>query len=292
MTTAHTKFAVRWLGRLVGGAVLAVIVAALAVLTVIPRAVHGSALTVLTGSMTPGIPVGSTVVVRPVDPGTLRVGDVATYQKTPSQPEYITHRIVAIDTTTDPLTFTFKGDANRGPDLDPVPATAIRGKVWFHVPYLGTFRDTLHTKGGMAGAGILVLGGYAVYQFADVLRDRRKKKAGVLAGRGDGEAISGLVPAAGITAANDMLVLVKLPIAALEGMSPRLFATLMRAALIDGEPGGETCTLLISDSTEAAQRTVALLAVLDPIEVRTPDALDAIPSVASSDSLDIGPVDA
>jgi signal peptidase len=49
------------------GLLLAVIVGALAVLTVVPRAVHGSALTVLTGSMTPTIPVGSVVVVRPVD---------------------------------------------------------------------------------------------------------------------------------------------------------------------------------------------------------------------------------
>ena len=49
------------------------------------------ALTVLTGSMTPEIPVGSVVIDRPVDPGMLKVGDVATYQKVPGVDEYITH---------------------------------------------------------------------------------------------------------------------------------------------------------------------------------------------------------
>src|SRR5687767_9549390 len=91
---------------------LAVIVGALVVLTVVPRAVGGAALTVLTGSMTPEIAVGSVVVVRPVDPGTLRVGDVVTYQKTAGQAAYVTHRVTAINSDTDPVTLTTKGDAN------------------------------------------------------------------------------------------------------------------------------------------------------------------------------------
>src|SRR4051794_22353471 len=113
---------------------LAVIVGALAVLTVVPRAVHGTALTVLTGSMTPTIPAGSVVVIRPVDPGTPHVGDVVTYQKEAGKAEYITHRIVAIHADNKPVTLTTKGDANRGPDINPVPVSAVRGKVVLHVP--------------------------------------------------------------------------------------------------------------------------------------------------------------
>jgi signal peptidase len=161
-----------WSIRLLLLAVLAIIALAIVVLTVIPRATHGTALTVLTGSMTPGIPVGSVVIDRPVDPGTLHVGDIATYQKEAGKAEYITHRVVKINNSTTPTTFTFKGDANRGPDLNPVPATAIRGKVWFHVPYLGSIRDALHTKGGLAGVAMLLLAGYALYQGASALRDR------------------------------------------------------------------------------------------------------------------------
>src|SRR5581483_4069860 len=165
----------RWAVRLFLVAGLGLVGFALVVLLVLPRATHSEALTVLTGSMTPKIPVGSVVIDRPVDPGTLHVGDIATYQKAPGEAEYITHRIIKIDTSKTPAMFTFKGDANRGPDIDPVPATAIRGKVWFHVPYLGAIRDALRTKGGLAGIGMVLLGAYALVQLAGVLKDRRRK---------------------------------------------------------------------------------------------------------------------
>jgi signal peptidase len=157
--------------------VIVLAAAAVAVLVVIPRATHGAALTVLTGSMTPGIPVGSVVVDRPVDPRTLEVGDIATYQKSPGVDEYITHRIVAIHPETTPITFTFKGDANRGADITPVPATAIRGQVWFHVPYIGAIRDGLQSHGtrGLVLAVVLVgLGGYSVFQVVGGVRQQRR----------------------------------------------------------------------------------------------------------------------
>jgi signal peptidase len=166
----------RWTYRIVASALLAVVLGAVTVLVILPRATHGTALTVLTGSMTPDIPVGSVVIDRPVDPGTLKVGDIATYQKAPGVNEYITHRIVKIDTSTNPATFTFKGDANRGPDVTPVPAGAIRGKVWFHVPYLGTWRDSISGPFGrvlVIAVVVLMLGGYSVRQIRESLRDRK-----------------------------------------------------------------------------------------------------------------------
>lgn len=172
MTFKSWRRIATWVIRLLLLAVLGLITFAIVVLTILPRATHGTALTVLTGSMTPKIPVGSVVIDRPVDPGTLQVGDVATYQKEPGKAEYITHRIVKIDASKTPAMFTFKGDANRGPDPVAVPATAIRGKVWFHVPYLGTIRDALHTKGGLTGVAMLALAGYALYQGAGALRQR------------------------------------------------------------------------------------------------------------------------
>jgi len=175
MTFKSWRRVATWTTRLLLLAVLGLIAFAIVVLTVLPRATHGVAMTVLTGSMTPGIPVGSVVIDRPVDPGTLHVGDIATYQKEPGKAEYITHRIVKIDTSRSPVMFTFKGDANRGADVNPVPATAIRGKVWFHVPYLGALRDTLHTKGGLAGVAMLALAGYAIYQGTAAIRDRQRK---------------------------------------------------------------------------------------------------------------------
>lgn len=176
MTAGGWQRVARWLARLLMVAVIGLIFAAATVVTVLPRATHGAALTVLSGSMTPKLPVGSVVLIRPVDPGTLHVGDVATYQKEPGKAEYVTHRIVAIDTSTTPTTFTFKGDANNGPDIDPVPATAIRGKAWFSVPYLGAIRDAVHTKGMLFLLAIVALVGYALVQLASAVRDRRRKK--------------------------------------------------------------------------------------------------------------------
>jgi signal peptidase len=150
------------------------VLASITIVAVLPRATNGSALTVLTGSMTPGIPVGSIVMVRPVDPQTLDVGDIATYQVKPDEDTFITHRITKIHQTDKGLTFTFKGDANRGPDLDDVPAGAIRGEVWFHVPYLGTIRDGLHGKGGITLVAMILLAGYALTQLSGGLRERKR----------------------------------------------------------------------------------------------------------------------
>jgi signal peptidase len=164
----------RWGSRALFAAIVAGILLMVGVLLVVPRVTNGAALTVLTGSMTPDIPVGSVVVIRPVDPGTLRVGDVATYQVSPGKDVYITHRIVKVDDSTTPATFRFKGDANRGPDTDPVPGTAIRGKVWFHVAYLGAVRDSLQGRAGLGLLAMLVLGAYAVAQVVSALRERRQ----------------------------------------------------------------------------------------------------------------------
>jgi signal peptidase I len=168
----------QWVMRCVLMAIILSAAAAVVILIIIPRASHGVALTVLSGSMTPEIPVGSVVIDRSVDPGMLKVGDIATYQKAPGVDEYITHRVVAVHPETTPITFTFKGDANRGADIDPIPATAIRGQVWFHVPYLGTIRDGLQshgTRGLTLAAVLLLLGGYSVVQIVGGLRDRRRK---------------------------------------------------------------------------------------------------------------------
>lgn len=187
MRPEHWKQIAKWSARLFGTVLLLLIAAALVVLVVLPRAVHGQALTVLSGSMTPTLPVGSIVVVRPVDPGTLRAGDIATYQVAPGKAEYITHRITKINTSTAPTSFTFKGDANRGPDPKPVPAGAIRGKVWFDVPYLGAIRDSLHGEGGLALLGMIVLSGYALIQLASAAKDHRKNK---VSRRSNGEQIT------------------------------------------------------------------------------------------------------
>jgi signal peptidase len=247
--------------RIAGGVVLslvfAVILAAIAFLVVIPRAVHGAALTVLTGSMTPGIPVGSIVVDRPVDPGTLHVGDIATYQEAPGKAVYVTHRIVKIDASKSPTMFTFKGDANRGPDIKPVPATAIRGKVWLHVPYLGAIRDTLHTTGGIAGVAMVLLAGYAFMQGASGLRDRGRART--QAADADGKTID--VP---------IVIVAQLPIAAFEGLNAQSATWLLGATLIDTDD--DTITIVLPECPERLEATLDLLQAFEPVALHLAEA--------------------
>lgn len=177
-TRRLVRASVRAVARLLLLALALLVAACLTVLVVLPRASHGVALTVLTGSMTPEIPVGSVVVVRPVDPRTLEVGDVATYQLEEGEKAFVTHRVRKILHTDDGLAFRFKGDANRGADPQPIPAGAVRGKVWIHVPYLGGIRDALHGKGGVTLFGMLLLAGYAISQVSAGLRERRAPARG------------------------------------------------------------------------------------------------------------------
>jgi signal peptidase len=121
---------------------------------VYPMVTGGAALAVLSGSMTPGLPVGGMVFTQPVDPADVAVGDVLTFQR-PSDPgELVTHRVVAIDASGAAPLFTTKGDANDSADLDPVPASAVQGRLWFSVGSLGRVIALLHSP---KGVGVLVL---------------------------------------------------------------------------------------------------------------------------------------
>ena len=247
------RLALRWLVRLVMIAVLTVIIAAVTVLMIMPRATSSTALTVLTGSMTPGIPVGSVVMVRPVDTHQLKVGDIATYQAEPGKDTYITHRIMKINHAKDPATFIFKGDANRGRDMKPVPAGAIRGEVWFHVPYLGAIRDALHGKAGLSLLAMLVLGGYAISQLVEVVRDKRKPVAAV-----EVEPVR--------IAVDRALLLAEIPTASVFGTPPSDAAKDWGGVLLRQEES--TFTVLLAPEPWDLSALIKDLQVFDPVCIR------------------------
>jgi signal peptidase len=232
-----TRKLIGWSVRLALLTVILFAMAAVTVLIVIPRATNGVAMTVLTGSMTPTLPVGSIIVDRPVDPGTLRVGAIATYQAEPGVEKYVTHRILEIHTDTTPTTFTFKGDANRAADIDPIPATAIRGQVWFHVPYLGTIRDALQSHGmrGLVLAAVLVLlGGYSLLQISSGLRDsvRKRRSAGSASGAGSNVAPADQGPSPELRCS-----MIEVPVHAFDGVDPDFVARLLQARCAPAGPG-------------------------------------------------------
>lgn len=195
-TGRHTAVVARPAGAVVQGAArrtlraattavavltLAVVLAALAATAVVPRLTGATSLVVLTGSMAPGMPAGSVAVVRPVDPASLHVGDVVTYEVAGGG-ALITHRVVGTGRdAAGALQLTTRGDANDDDDL-PVPAAAVRGQLWYSVPWVGYASDLLRGSVGglpervvavlLAGAGLLV---YACCQVAAVVRDRRRE---------------------------------------------------------------------------------------------------------------------
>ena len=148
---------------------------------VFPLVTGGSALAVLSGSMTPGLPVGAMAFVLPVEPTSIEPGDVITFQRAPDAPELVTHRVLAVDDTSGVPVFTTKGDANEDADIDPVPASAVRGELWLGVAHLGRLSALLHSP---KGAGLLVV--LVCAAIAASPGPRRDSSSDVPAGQRDG----------------------------------------------------------------------------------------------------------
>lgn len=144
----------------------------------VPRLTGSTPYTVLTGSMIPSMPPGTTVVVKPIPFDEIQVGDVITYQLSSGEPEVVTHRVVGIDVTEDGLRLETKGDNNATSDPSLVRAEQVRGKVWYWLPVVGYFSSSItnDARGGIAkvlGIGLL---GYAVVSVV-VLAVRAPKRA-------------------------------------------------------------------------------------------------------------------
>lgn len=161
--------------------VLVVAVALAVALALVPRVLGGGALTVLTGSMEPTISAGDMVVVRPVEAGDVRIGDVVTFQPVSDDPTLITHRVVGKQVGSSGTTFVTRGDAN-GADDAPIVADQIMGEVVYQVPYAGH----LALWAGGNRQGIVVATGVALLAYATCMFLRPGRRAVV----GDGQAAS------------------------------------------------------------------------------------------------------
>ena len=91
---------------------------------------------VQTGSMRPTYPVGSLLVVEPIDPSDVRVGMPLSFVS-PDTDAVVTHRVISVLDGQDGLFFRTQGDANATPDALPIPARAVRGRVRWAVPRIG-----------------------------------------------------------------------------------------------------------------------------------------------------------
>lgn len=131
---------------------------------------------ILSGSMEPALPVGGVVFIKPVEAADIEVGDIIAY----GSPEaLITHRVIdVIDQAGEP-SFVTKGDASEDPDITPVSASAVVGKVIFDVPYLGYLADFVKTRLGFILAvlvpGLVIIGLELKNMWQVVLRGGKAK---------------------------------------------------------------------------------------------------------------------
>ena len=140
---------------------------------------------VVSGSMEPRLKVGSLVVVRPVEPETIVMGDTITFRLTGVDETVVTHRVIGIRHSS-PLYFETKGDANDSPDPFTVPARNLVGKVCLRVPFLGYFTEFLKTPYGFMFAvvvpGFIIITVYAINLWRAITKDGKKRPNKVVSG--------------------------------------------------------------------------------------------------------------
>ncbi len=149
--------------------IVAVIIACLAV--TVPRLFGFSSYVVVSGSMTPAIPVNSLIYVKSCEPAALQEGDVILfYDSKDGTP--ITHRVVENDTEN--LKIITKGDANNSIDMRPALYTNVEGKVAAHIPVIGAVTGVLGTLMGKIAAAMIIIAGYLLTEIGR--RTRRKNR--------------------------------------------------------------------------------------------------------------------
>lgn len=98
---------------------------------------------VLTGSMTPTLPVGS--ISFTIESNTYYPNDVIAFRQ---GDVVVTHRITNWYNQKNELLYETKGDANNAPDQTLVPAKNIIGKNIFQIPYIGNILFYIKTLPG------------------------------------------------------------------------------------------------------------------------------------------------
>jgi signal peptidase I len=133
----------RWTVRLV--MLLAVVV--FAGLAIGPHVLGYRTMTMLTGSMSPGIDPGDVIVVTPLPVSEVQAGMIITYHIPIDDHRLVSHRVLSVQTSPDgTVTVQTKGDANDAPD--PWQATLQGDTAWqvnAVLPHLGSLIQALRT---------------------------------------------------------------------------------------------------------------------------------------------------
>ena len=169
-----------YLGVALSAALLVIVLGLAAAIIVIPKASGSIPLTVLTSSMEPGLPPGTLVIVRPIDPDDIVIGNVVTYQIRSGEPDVITHRVIEINTSTDgSRSFVFKGDNNSDADPEAILPLQIKGDVWYSIPYVGWVNNAINGSNRTWIVPIIAVGlfAYAGFTVISAIMSRKRRIA-------------------------------------------------------------------------------------------------------------------
>lgn len=122
----------------------------------IPSVLGFIPLTVISGSMSPGIETGDMVIVKAGNQN-IKEGDVVTYRL---EDFLVTHRVKDIEEQNTVEVFVTQGDANRIPDYKTVDRSQIVGKYVFRIPMGGYIKALLQGPFGLLILGGLILIGF------------------------------------------------------------------------------------------------------------------------------------
>ena len=151
--------------RLLVRGAIATLVLGLLILVIGPRLYPFQSFYVRTGSMSPGIPVGSLVVATRASAAELKPGDVIVFRR-PDRPQMmVVHRINAIVQTASGPAYITKGDANGSPDAWVVPATGNGWRAVYSVSRAGFLVGWLHaavSRRGWLGSLAIVIAVYVL----------------------------------------------------------------------------------------------------------------------------------
>lgn len=111
---------------------------------------------VISGSMEPGVPVGSVVFTQPGPATEVEPGDIVTVER-PRELGLVTHRVVSVEPAAgDAVSLVLRGDANESDDPQPYVVDQV-GRYLFHVIGVGYLSLFLQgAKGIYAAVGIAV----------------------------------------------------------------------------------------------------------------------------------------
>lgn len=158
-------------------AILGLVVA----VTLVPRLVGAVPLAVPSQSMQPALAQGDLVMVRPVEPELLMVGDVVAFYTEGGPIGVLMHRVVdVIQEHGEVVAVQTQGDANPYPD-HPITSDRLKGRVAYSIPFVGPVAQRPALIAGVTVGGLALVGVTAMVLIAPgapTMRDGLRRLAG------------------------------------------------------------------------------------------------------------------